>query len=415
VSSRHEHEEELETVDTAASARHSDVPVTRRQTVSQDPLAGALDTLLVASCELSPTATLHEVASRLVPLAADMFEGSAVGVCIPDEHGAQLVVRHSSRLSQVGDPDPTRLFPEFLHETVMAIPYDEGSTLHVASDDETLFATGTGTDTVLDRLSLVLGSAIRQARSHARRRADEAEVRGLENQVIQSEKLASLGQIAAGIVHELNNPLTSIVAYSDYLRKKAERNDSDPADVERLFRINEAAERILRFSRDLIAYSRPSSEIPAAVKIHEIIDRALVFCEHVVGETGVSVERAFQEVRPVQGVAGQLTQVFVNLFTNACHAMREGDGGSLVIHTAMKGDWVVVTVCDDGQGIPSEHQERIFEPFFTTKTDGSGTGLGLSIVRNIVVRHRGRIRAEAMDPKGTCFMVELPVASSGEE
>src|ERR1041384_4243631 len=140
---------------------------------------------------------------------------------------------------------------------------------------ETMFATGTGSDTVLDRLALGLGSAIRPARSHARRRAGEAEVRGLENQVIQSEKLASLGQIAAGIVHELNNPLTSIVAYSDYLRKKAERSDSDPADVERLFRINEAAERILRFSRDLIAYSRPSAEVPAPVAIHDVIDRAL--------------------------------------------------------------------------------------------------------------------------------------------
>jgi two-component system NtrC family sensor kinase len=151
------------------------------------------------------------------------------------------------------------------------------------------------------------------------------------------------------------------------------------------------------------------------VGIHEIIDRALVFCEHVLGETGVSVERSFEEVRPVQGVAGQLTQVFVNLFTNACHAMREGDGGMLVIRTAMRGDWVVVTVSDDGQGIPSEHQERIFEPFFTTKTDGSGTGLGLSIVRNIVLRHRGRIRAEAMDPRGTCFQVELPVAATPDD
>src|SRR5262249_37510673 len=162
--------------------------------------------------------------------------------------------------------------------------------------------------------------ALRHARAYERSRANNAEVGVLQAQVIQSEKLASLGQIAAGVVHELNNPLTSIVAYSDYLRKKGERNGADVADLERLTRINEAAERILRFSRDLIAYSRPSTEVPAPVAIHDVIDRALVFCEHVLERTGVMVERTFGDVKLVRGVAGQLTQVFVNLFTNACQA-----------------------------------------------------------------------------------------------
>jgi signal transduction histidine kinase len=181
--------------------------------------------------------------------------------------------------------------------------------------------------------------------------------------------------------------------------------------VERLARINEAAERILRFSRDLTAYSRPVSEVPAPVSIHDVIERALIFCEHELTRNGVMVERQLGEVRAVRGVAGQLTQVFVNLFTNAAHAMRD-QGGLLTIATTMHdGELVEVLIRDDGHGIDEDHRERIFEPFFTTKTDGSGTGLGLSIVRSIVLAHGGQITAAGNDPRGTVFRVGLPIAA----
>jgi len=391
----------------------SDVPITHRQTVNHDSLALCLDRLLQVSAEISPSATVEEAANTLLGVASEILPDAAVGVCIPSIEGGQIVLRRSPRVSHTQAPDPTHLFPEFAHERVVTIPHDESSTLHVATDDESRLGPPSPADTVIDRLALTLGAAIRRCRAYERARHGEAEVRGLQAQVIQSEKLASLGQIAAGIVHELNNPLTSIVAYSDYLRKKAEKTGSDPHDVERLLRINEAAERILRFSRDLIAYSRPSAEVPAPVAIHDIIDRALVFCEHVLDQTGVMVERNFGPVRPVRGVAGQLTQVFVNLFTNACHAMRENAGGCLTITTSMAdaGDHVQVVITDDGHGIDADNLPRIFEPFFTTKTDGSGTGLGLSIVRNIVVGHGGRIRADPNAPRGTVFEVELPASS----
>jgi two-component system NtrC family sensor kinase len=389
----------------------SDVPITHRQTVNHDPLAFCLDRLLQVSADIAPSATLDEAAHALLAVATELLPDAAIGVCIPSALGGQIVIRRSPRVSHLETPDPTKLFPEFAHERVISLPHDETSTLHIAADDEARLAANGPAELIIDRLSLALGAALRHCRAYERARHGEAEVRGLQAQVIQSEKLASLGQIAAGIVHELNNPLTSIVAYSDYLRKKAEKNGSDPADVERLLRINEAAERILRFSRDLIAYSRPSAEVPAPVAIHDIIDRALVFCEHVLDQTGVMVERNFGTVRPVRGVAGQLTQVFVNLFTNACHAMRENAGGCLTITTSMGADGhVCVVVTDDGHGIDADHLPRIFDPFFTTKTDGSGTGLGLSIVRNIVVGHGGRIRADGKAPRGTIFEVDLPVS-----
>jgi signal transduction histidine kinase len=393
------------------------VPSTER-VVPYPPIpAPWLDRLLTASCKVRPDMALDDAMRSLLAVAREILDDAAFGVCVPrsgPSFDGQLIVR-------VGPPgalrpveaDPTRLFPEYAAERVVAILPDQSATLHAASDDERLFVEGSPGSLLLERLALLIGSHLEN------KNALDRSMRDLRAQVIQSDKLASLGQIAAGIVHELNNPLTTIVAYSDFLRRKLVSR-GEPADVERLARINEAAERILRFSRDLTAYSRPANEVPGPVAIHEIIERALVFCEHELDKTGVNVEREFGDVRPVRGVAGQLTQVFVNLFTNAAHAMRE-QGGLLCIATAMTAttqgadEGVVVTITDDGHGIDDEHRTRIFDPFFTTKTDGSGTGLGLSIVRSIVQSHGGKISVESREPHGTVFQVELPTAAAPED
>ncbi len=393
-----------------------------------------LDHLLSVHCQIHAGVPFEDAATQLLGAARDLLGDTvALGVCVPrsalprapgsglgsdappaDRHaghgytGGALVIRLApSRASHPIDTDPTRLFPELAVERAVSFLGEHGATLHAATDDEALLGDCTAATLLLDRLAMMLASLVES------QRALDRSLRGLRAQVIQSEKLASLGQIAAGIVHELNNPLTTIVAYSDFLRRKL-AGRGDPADVERLLRINEAAERILRFSRDLTAYSRPSNEVPAPVAIHDVIERALVFCEHELDKTGVMVERHFGEVRPVRGVAGQLTQVFVNLFTNAAHAMRD-HGGLLSIATTMNegdGREISVTITDDGHGIDEEHRQRIFEPFFTTKTDGSGTGLGLSIVRSIVESHGGQITAAGKDPRGTVFLLELPAAAA---
>ena len=217
----------------------------------------------------------------------------------------------------------------------------------------------------------------------------------------------------AGVVHELNNPLTSIVAYSDFLRKKAQANGGDDGDLERLRRIGEAAQRILKFSRDLVAYARPSSDVPAPVMLAEVIEKALVFCEHEFSENSVAVSCNLPlAMPPVRGIAGQLTQVFVNLFTNAAHAMNES-GGSLLISAQLQAsnELVLVEVADEGTGIAPQDLDQIFEPFFTTKTDGRGTGLGLSIVREIVTSHGGSLTAKSRPGKGSVFIVTLPLAA----
>ncbi len=241
---------------------------------------------------------------------------------------------------------------------------------------------------------------------------DLTELKELEEQVLQAEKLATLGQLAAGVVHELNNPLTGITVYGEYLLRKAEREQREPGEVEKLRRIVEASERILRFTRDLVAYARPSTEPPRRLVLQDVVDQALVFCEHLLRKTGVRVRRDYAPgLPPVAGVRDQLSQVFVNLVTNACHAMP--DGGELhVLLDAPSPAEVRVRVRDEGVGIDSEDLERIFEPFFSTKSRERGTGLGLSIVRNIVTQHGGRITVQSEPGRGTTFSLCFPSATA---
>jgi C4-dicarboxylate-specific signal transduction histidine kinase len=372
-----------------------------------------LDRLLVAHCAVRADAPFEEAVMAHLSAAREMLEEAALGVHIPaaaapssGEVGPIVIRLSHTRPSHPTDFDHARLFPEMSYERVIPILVEEGVTLHAASDDAFLFAEGSEAGILVERLALLLGSLIEQRRARAR------ELRELRAQVIQVEKLASLGQTAAGIAHDLNNPLTAIINYSDLLRTRLSHR-VDPEDVNRLERVHEAAERIHRFVRDLTNYSRPAEEAPEPVSINDIIERALGFCDHDIRKSGVTVERSLGEVRAVRGVGVQLTQVFVNLFTNAAHAMQE-KGGALEVTTEMSPalgeEEVKITVRDEGHGIDPAHRERIFEPFFTTKTDGTGTGLGLSIVRDIVRSHGGRISVMANHPAGTVFHVWLPCA-----
>ena len=236
---------------------------------------------------------------------------------------------------------------------------------------------------------------------------DLTELRQLQQQVIHSEKLATLGQLAAGVVHELNNPLTSISVYSEYLSRKMERQGSDEGDLVKIHRICEGADRILRFTRDLMTYARPTGEEPKLVDVREVIERALVFCEHVVARANVKVSSEVDDELPqIYGVEGQIQQVLVNLITNACDAMEEGEG-RLRIEAHAVSDLVQLAISDNGPGIPPDEHDKIFEPFYTSKAEGKGTGLGLSIVKNIITNHNGTIYVQESSGGGVTFVVEF--------
>lgn len=246
---------------------------------------------------------------------------------------------------------------------------------------------------------------------------DQTQLRDLQQQIIQAEKLATLGQLAAGVAHELNNPLTSISVYSEYLldkaRREAERGQDlivERRDIEKIRRIHASAQRISAFAQELVQYARPAKEEPAIVDINNVVQRSIAFCEHLFERKGITLlESRVSELPAVFAVPGQLEQVLINLITNASQAV--GQGGTITVRSLRVDEQhVAFAVADDGPGVPEAEREQVFEPFFTTKSDGQGAGLGLSIVRNIVEHHGGRIQVSASDAGGAEFTVILPVA-----
>ncbi|HWU89144.1 MAG TPA: ATP-binding protein [Kofleriaceae bacterium] len=237
---------------------------------------------------------------------------------------------------------------------------------------------------------------------------DQSQIEALQQQVVRAERLATLGEIAAGVVHELNNPLTSITVYADYLVKKLESRGADTADLEKLRRIGASAHRILRFSRDLVQYARPSGRDLEPVDVAGVVRQSVSICDHLLERGGIALTvEVDPELPMIRAVAGQLEQVLINLITNAVHAVESG--GSVVVRAGVDSpSTILIEVADSGPGVAEEDRERIFEPFFTTKADGKGTGLGLPIVRNIVEQHRGQIIVARSGLGGASFRVILP-------
>jgi two-component system, NtrC family, sensor kinase len=261
------------------------------------------------------------------------------------------------------------------------------------------------------RTATLVSARIASALAHVIAAAASEREAALRRQLLHSDRLAGLGQLAAGIVHELNNPLTAIVAYADSLGRRARlRGDTD--DEERVRRIEESAERMLRFSRDLVAYARPSTSAAAPFDLAVVVSRALGFCDHILRGTGCVVRHdADRRGLGIVGSPHDLAQVFVNLLTNACHAVPSGSGQITVSFRVDDDDRTVAVVIEDnGGGISADYAPKIFDPFFTTKTEGRGTGLGLSIVRNVLDAHGATITLETEAPIGARFVLRFPLA-----
>lgn len=239
---------------------------------------------------------------------------------------------------------------------------------------------------------------------------DQSKIDELQQQIIRSERLATLGELAAGVVHELNNPLTSITVYAEYLVRKLEAQGQEASDVEKLRRIGASAQRILRFSRDLVQYARPSGKEFESVDLAAVVRSSVSICEHLLERGNITLEVDISPELPMlHAVSGQLEQVLINLITNAVHAI--DSNGKIAVRARLTDPNVaLLEVNDSGPGVKTEDRERIFEPFFTTKPDGKGTGLGLPIVRNIVEQHRGVISVGQSDLGGAVFRVTIPVA-----
>ena len=238
---------------------------------------------------------------------------------------------------------------------------------------------------------------------------DVTDLKRLEEQLIQAEKLAAMGQMLAGVAHELNNPLTAILGVTELLRERQGEDDSTKRQLELTHR---QARRAARIVQNLLEFSRPASPQKKPLDLSNLLDRTLQLHEHSLRRNNVEVDFRLQPDLPgVIGDANQLIQVFLNLITNAEQAIREvRDAGRIQIRAGRNGNQLAITVQDDGVGIRPESLPRIFDPFYTTKRPGGGTGLGLSICMSIIREHGGNIEAETLPAGGSAFTIYLPIA-----
>jgi PAS domain S-box-containing protein len=241
---------------------------------------------------------------------------------------------------------------------------------------------------------------------------DVTESRRTQGQIMQSEKLAAIGQLAAGVMHEINNPLATISAcVAAITGRLTSLNQREKAAVEEYLEIiDKEVDRCTRIVDGLLDFSRPKGKTKAPVVLNALVDETLFLLKHHRRFKRLTVSRELDPRLPTTtGNAEQLTQVLMALMLNAVDAM--DDRGRLTVRTGRSlhhSDEVVLEIEDNGIGIPRGDQSKIFEPFYTTKPPGRGTGLGLSICYGIVEEHRGRIEVDSQPGRGSIFRVYLP-------
>jgi signal transduction histidine kinase len=237
---------------------------------------------------------------------------------------------------------------------------------------------------------------------------DVTDQKQMQEQLILTDRLASIGQLASGIAHELNNPLTSVIGFSELLLER-----DLPDDIkEDLEIVNREAKRTANVVKGLLTFVRKQGTEKELVDINSIIQGVLQLRSYEQRISNIEVNDQFYPDLPeIMGNGAHLQQVFMNLIVNAEQAMLEAHGrGTLTITTERVGDIVRASITDDGPGISPDNMRRIFTPFFTTKEVGKGTGLGLSICHGILTEHGGKIYTESEPGKGATFIVELPIS-----
>ena len=238
---------------------------------------------------------------------------------------------------------------------------------------------------------------------------DITEEQRLQEQLIQSEKLAGIGILASGVSHEINNPLSGIIGMAEIALEEedASKNKSYLMDILK------CAQRISEIVKGLRSYSRAAKkEELSLVDLNEVLEDALKMVQLGSKTIPVEVIKKFQPIEKIEANRGEMQQVFTNLITNAFQAMN-GRRGMLIISTQSLKDLVEVKVSDNGMGIPPKYLNKIFDAFFTTKNPGEGTGLGLNIVYRIVTKYEGTIDVESKEGIGTTFTLKFPIRRDG--
>ncbi|MGB7242909.1 MAG: PAS domain-containing sensor histidine kinase [Sulfitobacter sp.] len=242
--------------------------------------------------------------------------------------------------------------------------------------------------------------------------AVQAELAQQRSQVFQAEKMSALGELLAGVAHELNNPLSIIVGNTEILREDLEGTDQET----RIDKLSNAAERCVKIVRSFLAMARQEPLNPKSTSVQSIADVALDAVGSLARTAGISIRSDVSDNLPELMVDDvQIAQVLINLLTNAIHAIEGSDVGDTITLTGFqepKTNMVCITVSDNGPGVDDAIVTRIFDPLFTTKPVGKGTGVGLSLCHRVIVAHGGTIRYEPSSLNGAVFVIQLPSRSA---
>jgi signal transduction histidine kinase len=252
--------------------------------------------------------------------------------------------------------------------------------------------------------------AVENSRLYAGVKQQMTELKQTQAQLVQSTKLAAIGELAANIAHEINNPLTTVLGFASFI---AERLKPEDPMREELTLIQDEASRARDIVRDLLQFSRQRDFMPETASLNQVLEQVITMVRRQGAFGSVTVNEQYAPDLPGAELdVSRIKQVFLNIINNAVYVMP--NGGSLTVRTAADSRGVRVDFEDTGPGIAPEHRDRIFDPFFTTKPEVSGTGLGLSVSLGIVQSHGGTIDVQSELGKGTTFSVILPLRVDGE-
>ena len=361
------------------------------------------------------------------------FDGMIDGVCVEDENGT--ILRANATMARLFEVEAAQVpgrvrerWPQLLAgyeelQRIAPMPHDHsGRGVHYGE-----FRCGTPprvfAETVFelplnhDENAARNGAAPRAQRRYLRVLRDISQQRRLEEQLIQSEKLAALGELVSGVAHELNNPLATVAGYAQLLQDDKSLPPNTRRQIEHIY---EEASRASRIVGNLLSFARREEPRNERLDVNDALRSVVQLRSYQLVSSNISVEENYARLPLVRGDSGQLQQVFLNVINNAQGAMDAWRGGGILKISTQPADvgdarGVLIAFEDNGPGIAPDNLRRIFDPFWTTKPAGEGTGLGMSISLGIVSRHGGRIWAESTTGKGARFFIELPGALGNED
>jgi signal transduction histidine kinase len=236
------------------------------------------------------------------------------------------------------------------------------------------------------------------------RRQSAEEQEHLLDQLRHADRLATIGQLSAGVAHEINEPISNILGFAQLIKKSKEIPIQIESDIEKIEAASLHAREVIK---KLMIFARQSPQKRVDIDLNSVIEEGLYFLESRCAKAGIELVREFEDDLPaIEADINQLHQVLINLIVNAMQAIP--DKGRIVISTTQHEHGVILSICDNGTGIDGENIDKIFDPFYTTKEIGEGTGLGLAVVHGIIAAHNGKITVDSEEGKGTCFNINLP-------